>query len=285
MKERSFAELAQDLDRLEAITDQWETEKRGTARAIRSTVEALQAEAFRRLIRTIKDEPGGLAALKKAVDDPWVRSVLTFHGLLRPPEPSLEEKVERALTQVRPTLKGHSGDVELVKVVSAEEVHIRLVGSCDGCSFSEATVRIGIESAIRAELPELKVLKVVDPGVRSDGLVQLRSRIDGSPYGKPWQDAGADEAIAEGSLHSVELPGASVLLTRVEGTLKAFPNACTHLGMPLDGGTVQDGVLECPFHQFRYDLRTGECLTALEVQLVPLPVRTEHGRVLVQVTV
>lgn len=288
MSERSFQELAQDLDRLEAIADQWEAEKRGTTRAIRTTVEALQAEAFRRLIRTIKDEPGGLAALKKAVEDPWVRNVLTFHGVLRPPEPTLEEKVEAALESVRPTLKSHSGNVELVRVVSPEEVHIRLIGSCDGCSFSEATVRIGIETAIQAAVPTLKVLKVVDPGVRADGLVQLGAKglkVSASPYSKPWQDAGPVEAVSEGQVRAVELSGASVLLTKIDGTLHAYPNACTHLGMPLDGGSVADGILECPYHAFRYDLKTGECLTALEVQLPPYPVRTEAGRVMVQVTV
>ena len=65
--ERGFEQLAEDLDRLEAITATWPAEHKATVEAIRRTLEAIQAGAFRSLIRTIKEEPGGLEALKKAV--------------------------------------------------------------------------------------------------------------------------------------------------------------------------------------------------------------------------
>jgi nitrite reductase/ring-hydroxylating ferredoxin subunit len=166
-----------------------------------------------------------------------------------------------------------------VKVVSPAEVHIRLVGSCDGCSFSEATVRMGIETAIKEVLPTLEVLKVVE--ARKP---QTPVNVAASPFAaRPWVDAGPLEAVHEGRVVAVELTGASVLLTRVRGELKAYPNACVHLGMPLDGGTVANGVLTCPYHAFQYQLETGECLTAPEVQLAPWPVRALSDRVQVQV--
>ena len=65
--------------------------------------------------------------------------------------------------------------------------------------------------------------------------------------------------------------------------MQAYPNACTHLGMPLHDGELRDGVLTCRYHGFRYRLATGECLTAPDVQLPRYPVRVESGRVLVQV--
>lgn len=282
MTERSFEELARDLERLEDIARGWEAGPRGTAQAIRETVEAISAEAMRRLVRHVRQEPGGLDALKKAVADDWVRSVLTYHGILRKPEPTLEEKVEAALVRVRPTLAGHSGDVELVSVVSASEVHIRLVGTCDGCAFSEATVRLGIETEIRKELPELTTLKVVAGKARSD-LVPLGRKHSASPFDRPWLDAGPED-VREGAVRAVELPGASVLLAKVRGEIKAYPNACTHLGMPLDMGEVRDGVLTCPYHGFQYALVSGECLTAPDVQLPVFPVKLDKGRIFVQVT-
>ena len=63
--DRSLTQLAEDLERLEQITESWSSEQRSTLTAIRTTIEAIQAGAFRSLIRTIKDEPGGLDALKK----------------------------------------------------------------------------------------------------------------------------------------------------------------------------------------------------------------------------
>lgn len=279
MSERSFEQLAQDLARLEAITGRWEPEQRSAVDAMRKTLEAIQAGAFRRLIRSLKDDGAALPALKKSVEDPWVFGVLSYHGLLRKPDERLEDKVEAALEKVRPALMGHSGNVELVQVVSPQEVHIRLVGSCDGCAFSEATVRMGIETAIKEVLPTLETLKVVE--ARKE---YTPTDVAGSPFAaRPWVDAGPLELVPDGKVVAVELPGASVLLTRVRGELKAYPNACVHLGMPLDGGAVVNGVLTCPYHAFEYLLETGECLTAPEVQLAPWPVRAQSGRVQVQV--
>lgn len=76
----------------------------------------------------------------------------------------------------------------------------------------------------------------------------------------------------------------SVLLARVGDAVKAYVNACAHLGMPLDGGALEDGgrTLVCPYHGFRYSLDGGECLTAPEVALSPVEVRVRDGRVFVR---
>lgn len=279
--ERSFTQLAEDLDRLEQITEDWSTEQKSTVTAIRTTIEAIQAGAFRSLIRTIKDEPGGLAALKKAVGDEWVQGVLTYHGLLKAPAPTPESIVERALESVRPMLASHNGNVELVEVVDDKEVRIRLEGSCDGCTHSDITVRQGIETAIKEALPSVERVKVVN-GKRGDALVQLPGVV-GSPFARPWHDAGPFD-LGEHELRAVELEQASVLLTVANGAPKAYRNACAHLGMPLDQGSVEDGVLTCPYHGFQFALASGECLTAPSIQLPTYPSRVEGGRVLVQVT-
>jgi nitrite reductase/ring-hydroxylating ferredoxin subunit len=77
----------------------------------------------------------------------------------------------------------------------------------------------------------------------------------------------------------VEVRGAKVLLARRGEAVTAFDNACAHLGLELDDGTVRDGVLTCVHHGFRYDLATGECLTASTVALQSHPVRVVDGRV------
>ncbi len=52
------------------------------------------------------------------------------------------------------------------------------------------------------------------------------------------------------------------LVTNVAGRPAVFRNACVHQGRPLDGGRLEAGVLECPWHGFRYDAATGECLSS-----------------------
>jgi nitrite reductase/ring-hydroxylating ferredoxin subunit len=45
------------------------------------------------------------------------------------------------------------------------------------------------------------------------------------------------------------------------------------------GGPLEDGILTCPHHGFRYALESGECLTAPQVQLQPHPVRVRGGEI------
>ncbi|MGF1510900.1 MAG: NifU family protein [Myxococcota bacterium] len=277
--ERDFEQLARDLERLERVTEPWNAEQRATVQAIRNTVEAIQVGAFRRLIRTVKEQPGGLEALQKAVEDPWVRGVLQFNGLLRQPEPTIEERVQAALDSVRPMLASHNGNVELVSVVQ-REVSIKLEGSCDGCAHSDVTVRQGIETAIKDVLPDARV-RVVS-GRPRDELVHLPG-FEASPFSKPWAEVCGVDEVEEGRLLAVELDHASVIVTRVEGEIRAFRNACAHLGMPLDEGTIADGILTCPYHGFQFALQSGECLTAPEIQLPMFASRIDDGRVLVQV--
>jgi Fe/S biogenesis protein NfuA len=73
---------------------------------------------------------------------------------------SIEDKVRTLLDyQINPSLAGHGGYAELVRV-DTTEVYLRLGGGCQGCSMSAATVRQGIEAAIGQFIPE--VTRVID---------------------------------------------------------------------------------------------------------------------------
>lgn len=67
-----------------------------------------------------------------------------------------KEEVERVLEQLRPALKADGGDVELVDVTENNEVRIRLKGACSGCPMSQMTLQMGIEQALREEIPEVE---------------------------------------------------------------------------------------------------------------------------------
>lgn len=56
----------------------------------------------------------------------------------------------------------------------------------------------------------------------------------------------------------VEVAQRDVVLVRTgDGTVRAFPNTCPHLGQPLRSGEVSGTVLECPIHFYAFDLTTG----------------------------
>jgi nitrite reductase/ring-hydroxylating ferredoxin subunit/Fe-S cluster biogenesis protein NfuA len=278
VNQQSLESLVRDLERLEEIVASWDEPQRLTVQALRHSVESIQREAFRRIIAEVKGTPEGMTALRRAVNDPWVFGVLQFHQLLRKPEPSVEERIEAALETVRPMLKSHEGDVALVAFVAPDEAQIRMLGTCNGCAFSDATVKLGVEKAILDAVPEVERVTVIK------GVAPSHQAVDGSPFAVPWEDAGTVADVPEGSVIARELTRASVLLTRHQGDLKAYPNACAHLGMPLEMGEIADGVITCTYHGFQFLLETGECLTAPEIALPSFPVRVRDGRVEVQVT-
>lgn len=45
-----------------------------------------------------------------------------------------------------------------------------------------------------------------------------------------------------------------------DGSYLAFEDRCPHKGAPLSAGKVHDGVVVCPWHGFRFDLRTGKAV-------------------------
>jgi len=70
-------------------------------------------------------------------------------------DPGLKEKVEQILEKIRPMLMMDGGNIELVDVKDGE-VLVHLVGACGMCPSSTMTLKMGVERAIREELPEIQ---------------------------------------------------------------------------------------------------------------------------------
>jgi Fe-S cluster biogenesis protein NfuA len=68
----------------------------------------------------------------------------------------LKEQVKEVLDKVRPSLQADGGDVELIDVTENGVVKVRLKGACAGCPMSQMTLKQGIESALKQEIPEVK---------------------------------------------------------------------------------------------------------------------------------
>jgi nitrite reductase/ring-hydroxylating ferredoxin subunit/Fe-S cluster biogenesis protein NfuA len=274
----ALARIAGQIDRLEEIAAGWDAHHAGTLTAIKSAIEELNREAFRRLIRKLREDPASGARLAEAVRDPFIFGVLRFHGLVRDP---LEQRIERALEEVRPLLQTHGGNVELVAVKPPDTVELRLVGACHGCPASAQTLTEGVERAIRSHCPEIQHIRQVSQPPQRAPTGQVVHFI--SPFARAaepgWQEACALFEIPDGGIITRSLGGCDLLLYRRGGMVSCFQNACAHMGMPLDGGRVDDGALECPHHNFRYALETGECLTVPQVQLKTYAVKVTDARV------
>ena len=73
---------------------------------------------------------------------------------------NIVNKIEEALTQVRPYLESDGGDIRLVEVTDDYVVKVKLLGACSDCQVSVMTLKAGVEQAIKKVLPEVK--EVVD---------------------------------------------------------------------------------------------------------------------------
>jgi Fe-S cluster biogenesis protein NfuA len=69
---------------------------------------------------------------------------------------AMEEKVKKALDQIRGSLQADGGDVEFVSVGADGVVKVRLVGACAGCPMSQMTLKQGIERYLKQQIPEVK---------------------------------------------------------------------------------------------------------------------------------
>jgi len=71
-------------------------------------------------------------------------------------------KIEEALTQVRPYLESDGGDIRLVEVTDDYVVKVKLLGACSDCHVSVMTLKAGVEQAIKKVLPEVREVVDID---------------------------------------------------------------------------------------------------------------------------
>ncbi len=60
----------------------------------------------------------------------------------------MEEKVKKAIQDIRPSLQNDGGDIEFVSF-SGDEVIVKLTGACAGCPMSQMTLKQGVERYLR----------------------------------------------------------------------------------------------------------------------------------------
>jgi thiamine pyrophosphate-dependent acetolactate synthase large subunit-like protein/nitrite reductase/ring-hydroxylating ferredoxin subunit len=106
-----------------------------------------------------------------------------------------------------------------------------------------------------------------------------------------WHRVEPVDVPAEGRVRSVVVDGRSVAMARCGSRLGALENRCPHQGGPLGEGSIEKGLLRCPWHGYDYDPLTGkppegfsDAATAYEVDERPdgvyvrLPARRQRGR-------
>ncbi len=89
------------------------------------------------------------------------------------------------------------------------------------------------------------------------------------------------DSLWDGEFASVDVGGRPVLLARIDGEVRAFPDACRHKGVRLSEGVLDGAVLTCRAHGWSYDLSTGAGVNPRDVALPAIAIRCVDGKICV----
>ncbi len=90
--------------------------------------------------------------------------------------------------------------------------------------------------------------------------------------------------IPPSQMKEVEVEGESVCIANVDGKYYAINNICTHEGGPLADGILEGYEVECPWHNSRFDLRTGEVTSPPAIEPEPTyEVKIEGNNILIKI--
>ena len=265
--------LAQRVDQLIHEIDHLEEGPRNKALELKKAIEAFHKVGLTKIIQRLKLDPRGKELLFELVDEPGVFALFSMHGLIRADVNTLAARV---LEGVRPYMRSHGGDVELVKV-EGDTAFVKLHGACEGCSLSAVTLRESVEETLTTQLPQIQRVEVV-PNAPLNGMIGL-DEITLLDENTGWIEGPRAADVPPGRPTRFDKDGVSILILPLNGQFFAYRNACAHQGLPLENGLLDTtaGTLTCPWHGYSYDAMTGHGFTTSQSHLDPFPLRLENG--------
>jgi nitrite reductase/ring-hydroxylating ferredoxin subunit len=94
---------------------------------------------------------------------------------------------------------------------------------------------------------------------------------------------GRSSDVPAGEGRVVEAGGRSLALFNVDGAYYAIDNSCAHRGGPLGEGELDGTVVTCPWHGWRWDVKSGANANNPAVTMACFLVSVEAGDVFVEI--
>jgi 3-phenylpropionate/trans-cinnamate dioxygenase ferredoxin component len=83
--------------------------------------------------------------------------------------------------------------------------------------------------------------------------------------------------VPAGGMIGVQVDGKKLLISNVDGKFYAINGICTHMGGDLSKGKLEDGVVTCPRHGSRFDVKTGKNLSGPKILFLKLSTGDENA--------
>ncbi len=89
--------------------------------------------------------------------------------------------------------------------------------------------------------------------------------------------------VPEGEGKTVESAGKLIAVFCHQGEYHAIDDMCPHMGASLSGGYLENGIVTCPWHAWRFRLNDGAWADNPRIKIGCYPVRVEGDAILVQI--
>jgi nitrite reductase/ring-hydroxylating ferredoxin subunit len=89
--------------------------------------------------------------------------------------------------------------------------------------------------------------------------------------------------LTEGLGRVVNVEGRSIALFRVKDEYFALANVCLHRGRPLGEGILNGSTVTCPWHGWKFDVRTGSFTVIPTLKVITYKVMEQNGSVMVEI--
>jgi Fe-S cluster biogenesis protein NfuA/nitrite reductase/ring-hydroxylating ferredoxin subunit len=253
---------------------------RASAVSLVQSLLELQGNGINRILEIVADSSHtGEALIDELGRDDLVGSLLTLHGL-HPLD--IHSRVTQALEKVRPYLKSHGGDVQLLDISETGNVHLRLVGSCKTCPSSTVTMKLAVEEAIYAAAPDVTAItEEGTAGLESrSNLVQISVNGDSAKPKNGWESVEGLDSLAQSSIRALDIGGRPVLFCRLGDSLYAYGDRCPRCSQTLQDAQLETTSLACLNCGQHYDvIQAGRGLDDPTIHLEPFPLLVDRGEI------
>jgi nitrite reductase/ring-hydroxylating ferredoxin subunit len=96
-----------------------------------------------------------------------------------------------------------------------------------------------------------------------------------------WVPAMDESHVLEDTINVVSPKGVSILLIKKAGHIYALRNRCAHMACTLAGGQLDGHTIQCPCHEWKFDITTGEFIDAREITIPTYMCKSQDGKIIV----
>lgn len=111
----------------------------------------------------------------------------------------------------------------------------------------------------------------------------LKYNVEYLPFMPNFVKAASSSDLKPGENKVVNVNGTEVGLFNVNGEFFAISNTCLHRGGPLGEGFLEEDVVTCPWHGWRFNVKTGENIMMPNAKVAKYAVKVEGNDVMVAV--